>query len=265
MKRTISKISRRRRYGRKGGRIGPPLPPGFKRKNKMTMTIKKVVNEFIETKVLCNSYQMDVKSYITEASTQLKNPVTPTNVQIMASWPIQGDGADQRDGKLIKDVILHAKIKLIFYAWQDVATPAATDQIMHTCIRMIVFTTTELITHGTAIQDFFRIQSGFNDIDLIPVNRAKITVLKDKVYKYTNPTYNSAQVPPVRNTMFCDQAVRYITFKRRWKSLSFPADNANQPSRTTARTYIAILPVSLTGTAATVADFRMMTKLYYKD
>lgn len=212
----------------------------FKRKIATVSAVKKMIMNNSEIKHVTGSGEGDVNQFAPRADTTLPS----SRIQPMSIWPGQGDNSYQRDGKIIKNVTQAFRIKFIFYITQQKATQTAGDLIPYHTWRVILWTAKQDVVVGSNCAEFFRMNSNStNGIDLVSINKTKITVIKDKVYNIPNIHYHPGSTP--LNSVQLSKpvcAVRYLTAKRRWKQINFPTNNSNEPSKSSNYTFMSILP-----------------------
>jgi len=235
-----------------------------KKKVATVSAVKKMLKQSSEYKLCHQVSRFTVKNYVTGATTSLS---AGSSSAIMSHFPDQGDASFQRDGKQIKNVISQFKIKLRFYYNVLKTTdPVYNDQIPYHCWRVIVWCLKDKVPASIAVSDFFNYNTNTNlgTIDMASINRAKVTVLYDKVHTAVHTWVNT--VFPLESVSSPMCKTKYITVKRRWKSLNFENNTTDVPNKVTADTVVTVLPVGIRASnTETIGEVIWRTTTYYTE
>jgi len=214
-----------------------------------------------EYKYLAYSKYFDIFHFL-KGVTQV---LPPSYFQLLSVWPGQGLTASTRDGKSMRNVKQTFMIKLQMYSTYNTSPQVATNQIPFLCYRVVIWTADEYWSTGS-IPDFWKVNDNITDIELLPINRAKVIVLYDKTFRKVNPYYNNTYTPPlVANTAPIFSQVR-INFSRRWKSVTFQADVSVTPTDNHKYTYLSVFSEPISTTVASTSAHgtcAVLSKLYW--
>lgn len=242
----------------------------YKRKGKLStkgkVTVKKVqamINTGSEQK--CTTFQNSfvVTNFQTTSTTNL----TGSKITRLAGFPDVGDFSFQRDGKVMKNCKFVFTIRVSQYNWGIRATPIASDNIPYHIWRVIVFVSKSTEDPTVGLVDFFRVSDAAIPIDILPINRNKITVLFDKVVRSKNNTYQPAVInQPTSEVAHAIQNQKVFQVRRRWKTLSFADNVTTTPVKASAQTYIAVLPYNvMADNALSLGRVHIRSVIYFQD
>ena len=231
--------------------------------------MKGPLNRMINRAIKSNE-QYNIHYKYTELAVPLYSPLTSTSLrgnffQLLPTFPAQSLTSTGRQGRVIKNVKQVFNVQIFLQNWVVKTDPAAVDQILEMRVRVIVFTSDVFIAAATNIADFWNISDDAVPFEQNRVNRSKFTVIKDRVYRYTNETYYANMDPPAANVMATGSG-KTVAFKikRRWKQITFPTETSVTPADNKKFTYIAVIPNSdLLDKASNAVEYTALMTMYY--